>query len=472
MASHDRRYVLHRAIAAGGAATVHIGRLLAPGGFSRRVAIKRLHPALASEPEVAASFAEEARIASRLAHANIAAVLDVVSSEGELMIVMEYVHGESLSRLLMHARSSKTPPAVGIVAAVLIDALHGLHAVHEAHREDGTPLRLVHRDVSPQNVIVGTDGAARVVDFGIAKALASAQVTRDGSVKGKLPYMAPEQLLRRAIDRRVDVYAAGVMLWEALANRRLFAADDEPTLFSKVLEERVSQPSAWNNKVPPALDAIAMRAIERDPQKRFATARDMAIALEEAGTRAPLSVVGDWVTTAASEALAKRSALIAEMERDPVVTSEQHEVRAPQASIVIRDEEPAAAVTETHLLVARRRRGVIGAAIAAAIALVAIVIVWSATTRNGEPSAAGASPADTAAGPIATAGPIPPTTSEVTSAPEPQPPPTAVPAAVTAAKPAASMPRSGSSTSTRWCKVFDPEKKIFVMKPMRVARCP
>jgi serine/threonine-protein kinase len=465
MAAQDRRYVLHRALASGGAATVHIGRLLAPGGFSRRVAIKRLHPAVASEPEVAAAFAEEARITSRVAHANVAAVLDVVAAERELLLVMEYVHGETLSRLLMTARASKTPPAIGIVLGVLIDVLHGLHAAHEATAEDGAPLRIVHRDVSPQNVIVGADGAARVVDFGIAKALTSAGVTREGSVKGKVPYMAPEQLLRRAIDRRVDVYAAGVILWEALAGRRLFVADDEPSLFSKVLEERVPLPSALNPLVTAPLDAIVMKAIERDPEKRFATARDMAIALEGAFARAPLSAVGDWVATTASEALAKRAAMIAEMERE-TLTSSEHEVRAPQASIVFRDDDAAPAVTEPGSAPARRRGALWIAVAAAVVAIFGVAFVWSASTPKQEPPpspAAVAGPSEPPAPVITPPMPAPQVEAAIAPAsPAPMPP-------ATSSKASAAAPRA---VATRWCKVFDAEKKIFVMKPMRVARCP
>ena len=220
-----RSYIMHGAIAAGGMATVHVGRLVAHGGFARTIAIKRLHPQLVADPEVAATFAEEARLSARIAHANVAAVLDVVVDGDELLLVMEYVHGEALSRLLISSRATGDRVPVPIVNSILCDLLHGLHAAHEATGEDGAPLKLVHRDVSPQNVIVGADGIARVVDFGIAKAIGRAQVTREGQLRGKMPYMAPEQLLRRGVDRRTDVYAAGVIAWEALAGKRLFQAE-------------------------------------------------------------------------------------------------------------------------------------------------------------------------------------------------------------------------------------------------------
>jgi serine/threonine-protein kinase len=451
---------MYGAIAAGGMASVHIGRLVAAGGFTRRVAIKRLHPQLASDPEIAATFADEARVAARVAHANVAAMLDVVSADGELLLVMEYVHGEALSRLLARSRAAGAHVPVPIATSVVADLLHGVHAAHEATDEDGTPLRLVHRDVSPQNVIVGVDGVARVVDFGIAKALTRSQVTRDGQLKGKLPYMAPEQLLQRAIDRRVDVYAAGVILWEALAGRRLFDGDQD-TVFSRIVEEPVPPPSHVDPSVPRSLDAIVMRALERDPDRRFGTAQEMARALEAAVPSAAASAVAEWVTTTATEALAKRVALIAEMERaarqeDEAATPA---VRAPSASVIFRD--AAAPPPQGPRRGQRARAGfVVGAALGAAVAG-----VYFLAFPRLHPSADAAPLAAPAAAPA----PPPAVPSEPASAiaAPPPPPASSAPAPV---KVAATIPSHGASL--QWCKVFDPNKRIFVMKPMRVARCP
>jgi serine/threonine-protein kinase len=211
------RYVLFREIAHGGMATVHLGRLRGVGGFARTVAIKRLHPQFARDPEFVSMFLDEARLAARVQHPNVVSVLDVVASERELFLVMDYVHGEALSRLLKHARACGIPVPANIVCAVLLDLLYGLHAAHEALSERGDPLNIVHRDVSPQNVLVGVDGIARVLDFGIAKpAQRVHQSTRTGQLKGKLSYMAPEQFSTGAVDRRADVYSAAVLLWEAL----------------------------------------------------------------------------------------------------------------------------------------------------------------------------------------------------------------------------------------------------------------
>src|ERR1700709_2034653 len=184
------RYALYGAIAAGGMATVHLGRLLGPVGFSRTVAIKRLHAQFASDPEFVSMFLDEARLAARIRHPHVVPTLDVVALSGELFLVMDYVHGVSLSKLLREVNMKHIPMPIDIVASVLVGALRGLHAAQSAVSERGLPLGIVHRDVSPQNVIVGSDGLARVLDFGVAKASWRIQTTRDGQVKGKLSYMA------------------------------------------------------------------------------------------------------------------------------------------------------------------------------------------------------------------------------------------------------------------------------------------
>ena len=195
------RYLLYGEIASGGMATVHFGRLMGVVGFSRTVAIKRLHPHYARDPEVVTMFLDEARLAARIRHPNVLPTIDVVAADGEVFLVMEYVQGVPLSHLVQAAteQGRRVPPR--IVSSILVDALNGLHAAHEATNERGEPLRLVHRDVSPQNIMVGADGVARVLDFGVAKAMGRLQTTRDGQVKGKLAYMAPEHLAGREVSR-------------------------------------------------------------------------------------------------------------------------------------------------------------------------------------------------------------------------------------------------------------------------------
>ena len=203
------RYALYEKIASGGMASVHIGRLLGPVGFARTVAIKRMHPQFAEDPEFVSMFLDEARLAARIRHPNVVQTLDIVSTDTELFLVMDFVQGESLARLIQSANSAGQHVPPEMVATIMVGVLHGLHAAHEAKDEQGEPLQIVHRDVSPHNVLVGTDGVARVLDFGVAKAAGRAQTTRDGQMKGKVAYMAPEQI-RGSVSRATDVYAASV----------------------------------------------------------------------------------------------------------------------------------------------------------------------------------------------------------------------------------------------------------------------
>jgi ABC-type multidrug transport system ATPase subunit len=305
------RYRIHDEIAAGGMATVHLGTIRGPFGFSSTVAIKRLHPAFARDPQFVTMFLDEARLASRVRHPNVVPVLDVIAEDGELALVMEYVEGESLARLVASASAVPISVAVAIVAAIL----HGLHAAHEARDEQGAPLGLVHRDVSPQNVIVGTDGVTRLIDFGVAKAVGRGHASRTGQLKGKLAYMAPEQLQRGAVDHRSDIYSAAVLLWELCAGERLFEGETEGMILGSVLDDVVPPPSSLRADLPRALDAIILRGLDRDRTRRFASARDMARALEDAVRPAGLDELGAWVESLARAGLDDRRAALARLER-------------------------------------------------------------------------------------------------------------------------------------------------------------
>jgi|CZKU01.1.fsa_nt_gi serine/threonine-protein kinase len=310
------QYEVHEAIASGGMASVHFGRFAGPGGFARSVAIKRMHAHLVSDPEFVAMFVDEARLAARVHHPNVVATLDVLAGSAELLIVMEYVHGEPLARLVSRVleRRGRIPPA--IACAIVCDLLAGLHAAHEATDERGESLGLVHRDVSPENVLVGLDGAARVLDFGVAKAIGRLQVTRDGQVKGKIAYMAPEQVRGTTVDRKTDVYAASVVLWELLAGRRLFEQAPDGKLVERILFGNIDAPSAVAPHVPELLNAIVLRGLARDPADRFATARDLARGIREAVRPASASEVTDWVEAHAAATLGARAETLAAIDRD------------------------------------------------------------------------------------------------------------------------------------------------------------
>jgi serine/threonine protein kinase len=295
------RYVVLEEIASGGMATVHLGRVVGAAGFARAVAIKRLHPQFARDPEFVSMLIDEARLAARVLHPNVVATLDVVNEGRELFLVMEYVAGCALSTLLESVRADgeRIPPPVAI--AIISGVLFGLHAAHEATTEAGEPLCIVHRDVSPQNVLIGVDGVPRVHDFGIAKAVGRVQHTREGQLKGKLRYMAPEQLRGDDVERRADIYSAAVVLWETLTNQRLFTAPNDAALFGKVLEGVVAPPSQICPDLPQAVDGVLLRALDRDPAKRHATARELALELTRVVPPASALEVGELVTRVAGD---------------------------------------------------------------------------------------------------------------------------------------------------------------------------
>jgi serine/threonine protein kinase len=228
---------------------------------------------------------------------------------------MDYVQGETLSRVwrLLRERGETAPAAV--TASVLAGVLHGLHAAHEAKDDKGKPLDIVHRDVSPQNVMIGVDGVARLLDFGVAKATVRLQTTQEGHVKGKLAYMAPELLETHEVTRIADVYAVGVMLWEGLTGKRLFEAQTEGMLVRRVLEGASEPPSvaAAARNTPRELDAIVMRALAKKPEERYATAREMALALERTTEIARASQVSEWLERVAKPLLDERAARVAEL---------------------------------------------------------------------------------------------------------------------------------------------------------------
>lgn len=314
------RYLMYEEISCGGMASVHFGRLSSDAGFSRTVAIKYLHPQYARDGQFISMFLDEARLVSRIRHPNVAAPLDVVvvPESEEVFLVMEYIHGETLGRLIEESHRIRLPLPPNICANILCGALHGLHAAHEAVDEMGQPLGIVHRDISPQNIMVGSDGVPRVLDFGIAKAVSRSQATEEGQVKGKVAYMAPEQLTNGTVDRRADIFAAGIVLWESLTTRRLFRADHPAAAMANVLHTVVQRPSSINGNVSQAMDRVVLKALQRNPAARFQTARDFAAAIEEEAFVASTRKVSEWVAAAASASLADRAERVARIESESV----------------------------------------------------------------------------------------------------------------------------------------------------------
>jgi len=279
------RYELVGEIASGGMATVYLARLTGVGGFQRFVAIKRLHPHLANEKEFVEMFLDEARIAARIHHPNVVPILEVGASAVGYYLVMEYIEGDTLARLLARAATRGKRLPVGIALRIALDMLAGLHAAHELRDDMGEAVHLVHRDVSPQNVLVGVDGISRITDFGVARAASRLTATRVGQLKGKIAYMAPEQAAgEELIDRRADVFAAGIVVWEELAAKRLFKAENEAATLSRVMTEVIAPLTSIVPTLSTALSNVVLRALERNPDQRFASCAQFADALEAAAT--------------------------------------------------------------------------------------------------------------------------------------------------------------------------------------------
>jgi serine/threonine protein kinase len=315
------RYVLYAPIARGGMATVHIARLVGAEGFSRIVAAKRLHEQYTEDQDFVTMFMDEARIASKLHHPNVVSVLDVVLHGKEVVLVQEYVHGVPLDKLVKVSETSGKVIPVAIAVAIVSGILLGLHSAHETRDELGEPLNIVHRDVSPQNVIVSTDGIPRLLDFGIAKARSSAHVTTEGFFKGKIAYIPPEQLRGEATDRTTDVYAAGVVLWELLVGRRMHTGRGEAELFSAVLsgifssilealaEQRATiSPERW--ALLEKLSPVVMGALAQTPAQRYATGEAMAEALRRVVPPAPPNEISVWVNELGGDFLKGRQRVI------------------------------------------------------------------------------------------------------------------------------------------------------------------
>jgi serine/threonine-protein kinase len=419
------RYALYDVLASGGMATVHIGRLLGPVGFSRTVAIKRLHPRYAGDPEFVSMFLEEARLVARIRHPHVVPMLDVVATSGELFLVMEYVAGESLARLEQAATARGTRVPLRVSIAILSGLLQGLHAAHEARDEHGQPLGIVHRDVSPQNVLVGSDGQARVLDFGIAKAAGRVQTTADGQVKGKVSYMAPEQLRGGEVTRKVDIYAASVVLWELLVGQRLFQAENEGATLTKVLLEEIVPPSiaAKKNGAPldrettqglERLDAIAARGLDRDPAKRFETAREMALALEGCVPPATASEVSAWIEEIASSTLLRRAEEVTAIESGSFT-----DPRATLGSIRQSSHDPVKAPGSTPVA-SQKRKG--RSAIVAGLVGVGIAFVALASLLHGQTPAA-STPLAVSTQPVPVPSAIASAASSSEAPPEPEPEP-------------------------------------------------
>jgi serine/threonine protein kinase len=273
------RYRIVRRIALGGMAELYLAYATGLEGFEKLVAIKRVQPAFATDPDFVTMFLDEARTAATLSHPNIAQVYDVGVDGHSYFLAMELVDGRDVRFLLREAIARDQRMPVSIAVAIAAGVAAGLHAAHENRAPDRTPLCIVHRDVSPGNVLVTFGGAVKLIDFGIAKAARRRTVTHAGQLKGKAGYMSPEQCTGGAVDRRTDVYALGVLLYELTTSTRLFRGADEYATMRQIVAGAVKPPGLVIAGYPAGLERIVMRALSRDPDARYATARDMHLDL-------------------------------------------------------------------------------------------------------------------------------------------------------------------------------------------------
>jgi eukaryotic-like serine/threonine-protein kinase len=332
------RYRLLTTLGRGGMAELHLGELTGAGGFSKLVAIKRILPHLAGDQHFVDMFLNEARIAARLSHPNICQVHELAEAGGEIFMVMEYLDGVSwaeLARALPRGDGSE----LRLIAGVFCQVAEGLHHAHALRAPDGRPTPIVHRDVSPQNLFVTLDGVAKVLDFGVSKMLTDGPRTRAGTLKGKVAYMAPEQIRGDSIDGRADVFSLGVVLWEALTGARLFEGATDYRIWQAVMEAPIPPVSSIRREHA-ALDPVVARALNRDPDRRHSTMRALADDLRAAtaargGALAP-EAIGEAVRDLCAgklSARARRSAEIGGPGRPP---SEPTLVAAATASVALR----------------------------------------------------------------------------------------------------------------------------------------
>ena len=309
------RYQVVDEIGVGGMARVHLARADGPGGFQKWVALKRIYGHLSEDRAFVDMFLDEARVAARISHPNVAQVFELGRSGTAYWIAMEYLHGEPL-REVVRARSEQGRPAMrpALAAKVVADAAEGLHAAHELRGNDGELLYLVHRDVSPHNIFVTFDGAVKLVDFGIAAGAGRLACTRVGTLKGKLAYMSPEQARGLRVDRRTDVFALGVVLWEATVLRRLFKRESTAMTVAAVLRDPIPSPTRIRPGFPQNLEAVVMKALRRDPTKRYQTMAELADALDEfilsTHKAAGQAQVATWMRSAFADRINTRERLM------------------------------------------------------------------------------------------------------------------------------------------------------------------
>ncbi|KAB2882879.1 MAG: serine/threonine protein kinase, partial [Kofleriaceae bacterium] len=308
------RYELIAPLATGGMAELYLGRLRARGGFEKLVAIKQMKAHLSDDPGFVDMFLDEGRIAARLTHPNICQVYELGDDDGQLYMAMEYVPGIPLSTILAALPRTSDAFDLRVSAGILVQVSEGVHFAHEHKADGGVAAPIVHRDVSPTNLLVTGEGVCKLVDFGIAKVLTEVSHTRTGVLKGKPAYMAPEQIRAEPVGRRADVFALGVVLWECVAGKRLFQGDSDFLIWQQVTQDPVPLLRELRPEVPAALDEVVQRAVAKDPAERYESARAFAADLRRSvipiGGPLEPPALAMYLSTLCADAFAARAELV------------------------------------------------------------------------------------------------------------------------------------------------------------------
>jgi serine/threonine protein kinase len=279
---HFGKYLLIDKIGMGGMAEVYLAKQRGIKGFEKVLAIKRILPNLTQDPEFVSMFINEAKLAALLSHQNIVQIFELGHIENVYYIAMEYVKGKDLRTVLHHSKSLNHPPSIGQILLMLTKICSGLDYAHRKKDLNGDDLNLVHRDISPQNILVSYEGEVKLVDFGIAKAASQSSETRTGFIKGKLSYLSPEQAWGKPADRRSDIFSLGIILYEMLTGYKLFKGENEFSTLEKIREAKVEPvPSKLNGRVSPELEAIILKALAKEPENRFQSAAELQMVIED-----------------------------------------------------------------------------------------------------------------------------------------------------------------------------------------------